>query len=212
MTTLYLIRHGQSKANEKDAFAGFWDVELTEKGKEQARKTANFLKSIKPDLIYSSDLKRAYATAEFTAKNYGIKIVTDVELREMDAGEWDGMTLKDIEEKYEREYCLWRDDIGRSFCPGGETTKQLQDRVVKRLYEIAKTHKDKTIFIFSHATPVRAFSAYCSKLTLDQMNQLPWPKNASVTKVEFEGEEFKLVDYSNDLFMGELNEPTTKIK
>ena len=203
-TTIYLIRHGQSKANEIDVFAGFYNVELSEKGREQASLTANYLKDIKPDYIYASDLIRAYDTATYTAKNYGMEILTDAGLREMNAGDWDGLSLIEIKTKYEKEYYIWRDDIGNAFCHGGETTKQLQDRMVKKVTEIAKKHTDKTIFIFSHATAIRTFGAYCKGLTLDQMKELPWPSNASVTKVEFKNDKFELLDYSFDGFMGEM--------
>lgn len=202
-TTIYLIRHGQSKANEKEVFAGFYNIELTQKGKDQAKLTANFLKEIKPDYIYSSDLIRAYDTATFTAENYGMEIIADQQLREMDAGEWDGLTLTEIKNKYEKEFYLWRNDIGNAYCHGGETTRQVQERIVKKVTEIAKAHKDKVVFIFSHATAIRTFSAYCKGLTFDQMKDLPWPSNASVTKVQFENDKFELLEYSIDSFMGD---------
>ena len=200
-TTIYLIRHGQSKANEKEVFAGFYNIELTQKGKDQAKLTANFLKEIKPDYIYSSDLIRAYETATFTAGNYGMEIIADQQLREMDAGEWDGLTLTEIKNKYEKEFYLWRDDIGNAYCHGGETTRQVQERLVKKVTEIAEKHKDKIIFIFSHATAIRTFSAYCKGLNFDQMKDLPWPTNASVTKVKFEDNKFELLEYSIDNFL-----------
>ena len=211
-TLLYIVRHGQSKANEMDVFAGFLNVELTDMGREQAKRTANYLKDIKPDYIYSSDLIRAYETASFTAKNYGMEIISDQNLREMNAGDWDGMSLVEIKSKYEKEYYVWRDDIGHAYCHGGETTKQLQDRIVAKVKEIAKTHNDKIIFIFSHATAIRTFGAYCLGLSLDQMKDLPWPNNASVTKVKFEDDKFELLEYGNDSFMGEMStEIPTKI-
>ena len=75
-TTLLLIRHGESKANEKKFFAGHLNVELSEKGKAQAVLTANYVaENYQVDTIYASDLSRAYNTAQPLAfqRNYGNK-------------------------------------------------------------------------------------------------------------------------------------------
>ena len=63
MVKLYFIRHGESLANQKDVFIGQYDFDLTEKGRKQAEMVADYLKDVKVDAIYSSDLLRAYHTA-----------------------------------------------------------------------------------------------------------------------------------------------------
>ena len=100
-TEIYLIRHGESQANERDVFLGHGDLDLTEKGKKQAELTAEYLKACHFDVIYSSDLLRAYHTAEATAKKVGLPIVKDERLREIDAGEWDFKTFDDLEKEYQ---------------------------------------------------------------------------------------------------------------
>ena len=103
-TEIYLIRHGESQANEKNVFIGHGDLDLTEKGKKQAELTAEYLKACHFDVIYSSDLLRAYHTAEATAKKLGLPIVKDERLREIDAGEWDFKTFDDLEKEYQESY------------------------------------------------------------------------------------------------------------
>ncbi len=67
-TRIYMVRHGQSQANERDVFLGHTDLDLTKKGREQALATAKYLSSLPIDHLYSSDLKRAYHTAQATAE------------------------------------------------------------------------------------------------------------------------------------------------
>ena len=71
-TTIYLIRHGESQGNAVRAFLGHTNLDLTKKGHDQAECTAKYLKNIHADVIYSSDLLRAYSTAEHTAKIKGM--------------------------------------------------------------------------------------------------------------------------------------------
>ena len=95
-THLYFIRHGQSKANQINAFLGHGNLDLTTVGLTQAKLTAKFLDSVKVDAIYSSDLKRAYHTALETAKLKNLPVTTSKNLREVSAGKWEYMPFADI--------------------------------------------------------------------------------------------------------------------
>lgn len=203
MVKIYLVRHGQSTANVNDVFLGQHDLDLTELGYEQATLTANYLKDIPVDAIYSSDLSRAYHTAEATATLLGKKIITDIGLREIDGGEWEEMTFVDLWEKYYDSMITFTTDIGVSKIEGGESVKELFDRFNGTVEKIAKENDGKTIFIFSHATCLRCFATLCMGKDLKEMKDVPWPNNASVTEAEYENGKFKLIKYGFDDFMGE---------
>ena len=91
-THLYLIRHGESEANKIDAFAGHSQFNLTAQGRAQAEKAAEYLSTLHVDAIYSSDLPRAFQTAQPTAERLGMTVVKREQLREIEAGEWEGRT------------------------------------------------------------------------------------------------------------------------
>ena len=205
MTTLYLIRHGESQANEKDVFIGHTDLELTALGRKQAEMTAAYLKTMTPDVIYSSDLKRARHTAEATAKHYGMEVCIEPGLREIYAGSWEyvpfAQLFKDCPETFAEVWCK---DIANARCDGGESVAEVYDRVTETVRAIALRHPDSTIFLFAHATPVRTFAVHSMGKPASEVGVLPWPSNASVTKVEFDGKDFRLADYSIDHFMGSL--------
>ena len=85
MTTLLLIRHGQSVANLENVFGGHLDKPLTELGLRQAQLTADFIKeNFAVDAVYASDLMRAYVTGQTTAERFGLTAIPDRQLRDSD--------------------------------------------------------------------------------------------------------------------------------
>ncbi|XLD74232.1 histidine phosphatase family protein [Cetobacterium somerae] len=102
MGKIILVRHGESKLNIEGVYYGILDPELTEKGKEQAEKTREILKSINYEKIYASDLRRAIDTAEIV--NYKkLEILIDQELRELNFGIFEGHSYKELLDKYPEE-------------------------------------------------------------------------------------------------------------
>lgn len=203
MVKLYIVRHGQSVANVNNVFLGQTDMDLTELGFEQARLTANYLKDIPVDKIYSSDLIRAYHTAEQTAKLLDMPIIVDKGLREIDGGLWEGLPFTELWEKYYDSMVTFTTDIGVSKVDGGESVEELYYRFNGTVEKIAKENDGKTLFIFSHAGCLRCFATLCMGKEVKDMKDVPWPNNASVTEVEYDNGKFKLIKYGYDEFMGQ---------
>ena len=161
MTTLLLIRHGESEANADNVFVGHTDVDLSPLGALQAQKTAEFIKeNYKVDKVYASDLKRAFRTGKIVADAFGLDVITDTGLREIYAGSWEGekfQTLLDTN----ADYAVWKTDIGKSCPTDGEAVKDVWMRIHNRLLEIAILNEGKTIAIATHATPIRCMTARC---------------------------------------------------
>lgn len=202
-TQLYLIRHGQSEGNKTKTFLGHTDLDITELGHIQAENTAEFFKDIKVDVIYSSDLMRAYNTALHTAEKKGLNVIKNRNLREVNAGQWEGKTFAELETVFKDSYGKWLVDCGNAVCPGGESVAELQKRIVNEIIRIAEENQGKTILIFTHATSLRVFKGYCDACGLDGIKDVPWATNASVTHVEYDAGNFTLLDYSIDYFQGE---------
>ena len=204
-TEIYLIRHGQSEGNLRNMFLGHTDLDLTELGHMQAEKTAQYLKNIHADVIYSSDLLRAYHTACHTAEIKGMEVIKDRGLREIYAGKWEGMTFADIIETYKEDFGLWLSNIGRSRCTEGESVAELQQRFVSALERIVKENEGKTVFVFAHATPIRVTNAKWKNRSLDGIKDDPWPTNASVTHARCVNGVYSVVDYSIDHFLKDIS-------
>lgn len=209
---ILLIRHGQSTGNLDGKFIGQYNVELTPLGYKQAELTAGYLKNEHIDIVYSSDLSRAYHTAVPTAKQHKLPIKKNKTLREINAGEWENKPFTYLLEKYKDGYAgVWKHDIGRAEPPGGETVARMYRRISSALTRIAKRNDGKTVAVFSHATPIRAFYVYALGKPVTDMQPVPYAPNASVSEFIFENGKFKTVRYGYDEFIGDLSTslPTT---
>lgn len=205
MTRLLLVRHGESEANFHNIFAGHIDPALRPRGIEQAELTAQFIaENYKVDKIYSSDLQRAYKTAECFAKQANLPITADENLREINAGAWEGVEFFSLPTNYPDEYAIWEEDVGNAYCPGGETVRELGERIMGELTKIAKENPDKTVAIFSHATPIRVAQSIVETGGLDRMQDIPWVSNASVTVIEYNDGKWNLVAVSEDRHLEDL--------
>ena len=100
MTEFLLVRHGETDWNRDRRFQGHADPGLNDTGRVQALELADELAAERIDAIYASDLARARETAEIIAGRVGAPVVLDRELREIDVGEWQGLTWPEIEQRY----------------------------------------------------------------------------------------------------------------
>ena len=198
MTTIILIRHGQSVANLNLVFAGHLDADLSELGREQAKRTAEaVLGRFKIDKIYSSDLLRAYNTARPISEATGIEIISDRGLREIYAGEWEGRKIAKLGEEFREDFFVWRNDICNSRCTGGESMVEVGERFYAKVKEIAAANDGKTVVITTHAAAIRAFMAVSSgDVTL--MNTTPFVPNASYSVLAVDGERFEFAEVGHD--------------
>lgn len=204
MTTLLIIRHGQSVSNIQGVFTGNLDLALTEQGLRQAQITAEYIvTNFKVDAVYASDLCRARETGKAVADRVGLEVQTDRRLREIYAGQWEGRSFNDLTEQFP-SYTVWRSDIGNCTADGGESVAQLSQRVLEAFYDIAKDNEGKTVVIATHATPIRALQCHCEGKTLAQMKDVPWVTNASVSTVVYEDGILKLKEACHDAHLGAI--------
>ncbi|MBE6729751.1 MAG: histidine phosphatase family protein [Ruminococcaceae bacterium] len=207
---IIFVRHGQSEGNLYRDFLGHTDRDLTDLGRCQAEKTAEFLKDRRIDVIYSSDLKRAFHTALPLARIKGLPIIKNENLREIYAGLWENVNISTIKEKYSESYGIWQNNIGRAVLDGGESVLQLQERIVKEIEKIIMENDGKTVAVFTHATPVRTFFSYINGKSIDEIIDIPWPLNASVSEAVFKDGKFSQICYGVCDFMADLTSPMPK--
>ncbi|MFI2374420.1 histidine phosphatase family protein [Streptomyces sp. NPDC018964] len=150
-----LWRHGQTSWNVERRFQGSTDVDLTETGVAQARRSARLLAGLKPDAIVASDLKRAAATAAELAALTGLEVTLDAALRETYAGVWQGLTHDEIIARYGDEYTAWKrgEPVRRG---GGELETEVADRAAPVvLRHVEKLPEDGTLVVVSHGGTIR---------------------------------------------------------
>lgn len=189
MTRLIFIRHGQSVANEQGRFAGQTNVALTELGKAQAERAAEYItKRERIDKIYSSDLCRAHDTALPASKILGLPINDVKELREICAGVWEGRLVSEIQVEYEKEFYAWRNDYSNARCPGGESVEELYGRVVPFVKKLARENDGLCLLITSHASPIRAVDCNSRGYGWERMSDVPFVNNSAISIFEYDPE------------------------
>ena len=204
-TKIILIRHGQSIGNLNKTFLGHTDLDLSELGYKQAECVCEFLSEEKIDAVYSSDLKRAAHTVEPIAKMRGLEVIKTEGMREIFAGDWEGKKFEELDVIYEKEYTVWKTDIGNAVCTNGENTAELQKRVLAEITKIAEENPGKTVCIGTHATPIRVLAAAWTGKTKDEIKDIPWAVNCSVTTAIYKNGTFELITYNENNFIGDLN-------
>ncbi len=187
MTKLILIRHGQSLANANDLFAGHSDFDLSALGMEQAKRAAHWLAAHEQaDVIYASDLLRAYHTATPLGEMLGLPVIPDRGLREIFAGEWEGLSFPYIAEHYADAFEVWRANYSNARPVGGESTAEVYGRVVPHIRELAKKHEGQTVVLATHATVVRAFEAHARGLCAEETGKVSFCFNAAINIYSYE--------------------------
>lgn len=155
-TTVLLIRHGETPWNILGKFQGSTDIELSEEGIRQAELLRDRLKG-DFDYIYASPLKRAYKTAEVISSGFDKEITIAPEIREINFGEWEGLTLKGIEEKFPDVFHEWRTDkVEAKFSGGDLSLLNASIRAKNCIIDIVKKHKGKKIAIVAHGGIIKA--------------------------------------------------------
>jgi len=140
VTTLLLVRHGETDWNADGRLQGQTDRPLSDFGRRQARRLADELADEELEAIYSSDLTRARETAEIVGLRLGLPVVLDPDLREKDWGTWEGLTGVE------------RDRV--EFL--GESTEAHQQRILGGLRRIAERHPGKgRVLVVTHGGSIR---------------------------------------------------------
>lgn len=154
--SIYIVRHGETDWNREGIYQGQTDTPLNENGKETARELGIFLSRIKFTAIYSSDLLRTKETAEIINNFLNVPIYYTQDLRELDFGEWTGKSIWEMNEKDPELFRKWQEDPWNISPPGGETFRELTERVMKILESIFERHNGDNILVVSHAGPIKA--------------------------------------------------------
>lgn len=157
MTTFYLIRHGETDWNVSRRWQGHTDIPLNDVGRAQAERLAERLREHGPrfDVLYSSDLLRAWETAQFAGRAIGMEPEPLPALREIDLGRWSGLTRAEIMER--DPDTLAQVDAGMDLPRGGaERFADLVARVSTAVEQLAKKQRGQRVALVTHGGVVRA--------------------------------------------------------
>jgi broad specificity phosphatase PhoE len=171
MTTLYLLRHGAIDQSEADCFIGQTDPPLSLEGRLQARSWRKELQNAAFTSVWSSDLKRATETAGIIFDDRVICVKSSRELREIHLGEWDGVPRGHVKNCQPDLWHTRGRDLAGFRPPGGESFRDLQERVVLQAIRIAAQTSGK-VCIVTHAGVIRVLICHFLKMPLSNLFRL----------------------------------------
>lgn len=166
-TRLILLRHGQTPMSAAQQYAGLRDVELSETGRRQVVRAAEFLarrlRAGDDDgeavaAVYSSPLMRCRQTADEVARRFDLPVLVDDGLIECDFGAYEGLTFAEADDRDRDGHRAWLGDPAVA-PPGGEALTTVHRRVTKAVEGIVDKHRGRTVVLVSHVNPIKSVVA-----------------------------------------------------
>jgi broad specificity phosphatase PhoE len=190
---LLLSRHGETDWNAEGRWQGHADIALSEHGRAQARGLAHRLEKTSIAAIYASDLQRSRETAQIVAAPHALEVVSLAELREVDVGEWSGLTREEIEDRWPEGSQAWHD--GHRGWMQGESYEEMAARVVACLDRLARMHERDQILYVGHGGTIRAVLAHAHRISYTAYRELhPTIANCGVHRVAIRNGRFRSLD------------------
>jgi alpha-ribazole phosphatase len=186
-TRIVLVRHGEPDESVRGRSYGGLDVGLSARGREQMRRARRLLREVRCSAIYSSPKRRALESASVLAGRRASVIVDD-RLREMDFGDFEGLTYDDIAERFSEKYREWMNRPTEVTFPGGENFTAMAARVRDALDHIRCAHRSETVAIVSHGGVNRIALATALELDARRIFRLD-QAYACVNVIDYIGDE-----------------------
>jgi probable phosphoglycerate mutase len=154
-TRLYLVRHGATQLTAEARFSGSTGVDLSEEGRHQAAQLGERLRGEGIAAAYCSPLSRSADTAAIIGELCGLTPVTRDGLREISHGHWEGLTRREVEERFGSEYAAWEEDPFTFAPDGGESGVSVLARALPAIREIVTEHVGERVLVVSHKATIR---------------------------------------------------------
>jgi len=197
MTEIIIIRHGETEWNKTGRFQGHSDVPLSAEGRAQAAMLGENLAVDHVDMIYASDLTRAMETAAPLAQRFGLEVISDPQLRELNFGAWEGRNFNDVNAENPNAMKNFYTDPEQADIPESEPFPEFQRRIAGRVREIVAQERGKRIVIVSHGASIRILLADLLSMPIRSIWHLS-QLNTAVNKIRFEDDGFAVVTLMND--------------
>ncbi len=165
---LILVRHGETETNRLGKIQGVSQAPLNERGLEQAAAAAKALAEEKPFSLYASPLRRAVQTADAIAGRTDVEVVIEPGLIEMDVGQFEGLSGRQLRERFPDVMRSWDEDAFKTVMPGGESLATVRERAWRTIKRLADTHADDTVVAVTHNFTIQMI--LCTALGMEPNN------------------------------------------
>lgn len=202
-TRIIAIRHGETDWNTDGRLQGQLDIGLNDTGRRQAARLADALRHEGLDLVYSSDLARAWHTAQALAGPLSLPLRADPGLRERGFGRFEGLTRNEVAQHWPDEHVRWlRRDPDHSPA-GGESLNQFYARCVAAAEALAREHAGATLALVCHGGVLDCLYRAATGLALDAPRT--WMLgNAGINRLLYTGSRFTLIGWADQGHLAQL--------
>jgi 2,3-bisphosphoglycerate-dependent phosphoglycerate mutase len=197
VTRVLAIRHGETAWNVGSRIQGQLDIPLNAVGEWQVNQLAEAISHEGITAIYSSDLSRAFMTAQAVSRGAGgVPVITDKGLRERAFGVFEGLTYDEITLRWPEQGMRWRKRDASFGAEGGETLADFYARSIETAKRLCALHPDETIALVSHGGVMDCLYRAASRIALDAPRS--WRvDNASINRLLYTPEGFTLVGWAD---------------
>ena len=185
MTRLYLVRHCEARGNADRVFQGSTDAEISERGALQLERLRERFAAVTLDVLYSSPLRRAQATAQ-AINHQGLPVIIDQGLVEINGGHWEGVKWSEFPVRYPDEAHDWN-LAPWNFAPvNGEPMRHVYDRISRIITAIVQREQGKIIGIVSHGCAIRNYLCFAHGWPIERLNDVDWADNTGVCVIDYD--------------------------
>jgi probable phosphoglycerate mutase len=203
MTSLIVIRHGETDWNRQHRFQGQIDVPLNALGLQQARRLADRLADEPIDVLLSSDLQRAQATAEAVAGRHGLAPQVQPLWREQGFGVLEGLDVPTIRERHPDLWARWTRHEADYALPGGESNDAFHSRVMRALHALVAAHAGRRVVVVTHGGVLDMLWRSANGLSLHGPRACEIP-NTGLNHLRWAGERLQIVRWADADHLGGL--------
>jgi broad specificity phosphatase PhoE len=200
VTHVVLVRHGETVWHVDNRYAGRTDIALTPRGREQAKRLAQWTAAAGLEAIWSSPLSRARETAAVGALATGLEPHIDERLSELDFGRGEGLTQAEMQQQFPEALAAFHSDPVANHLPGGEDPKEAVARAVACLEDIARAHPAGRVLVVAHTTLIRLTLCRLIGVPVANYRRLfPFVRNGAITEIRLDGDGVSLMQFNTPL-------------
>lgn len=204
MTTVYIIRHGETENNRLYKFVGSTDQPLNDRGIAQAETLRKPMSEVHLDRIYTSPYLRTTMTAERVRNGRDIEVIGDHGLCEIHCGKWEGLGKPEIEALWPGQIELWEHTPDLLHMEDGETFSQVQERAVKAFTDIVKKEHGNSVAVVSHMLTIQLIMAKLLSVPIRDVWQMVRLENTSITTMQIhDNGDFEVLRWADESHLPE---------
>ena len=201
MTEIIFVRHGETVWHAENRYAGISDIALTAKGLEQGKKLANWAETAQLSAIYSSELKRAKLTAEFSCQKTGLELNVEKRLNEVDFGKGEGLTRDEMKLNFPEELAKFIEAPADNPLPDGEKGVNAIERANPVIKEIIEKFPKGKVLIVAHSTLIRLLLCKFMNIDLNEYRtRFPEIENCALNILNFESDQINVIELNHSTF------------